>query len=260
MMNTIKPLKVVAIPLAALCLAPLSCLAQSNQGALVEVVTLVVKPGMTTKLEQGMKQVAAYAQSHGDTTGWSSFEIMYGPDEGNIDILVPFKWENVDNPPSYSTGLGQAILKNVEPYLFSSHSELMRMLPNLSSLSAANSAPQKFWEVIDLRIKPGKAGDFLATVGQLAEAEKKFNAGPNPVEIYETVAGGDADDVTVAIGHPNFADFAHQGKSNIEVLTQAYGAPAALAIENLLSNSIASEQVTIARYRPDLSLTPGGGQ
>jgi hypothetical protein len=258
-MNFIKPLHVAAIPLAALCLAPLSCLAQGNQGSLVEVYTLVVKPGMTAKFEQGMKQVAAYAQSHGDTTGWSAFEIMYGANVGNIDILVPFKWENVDSPPSYETGLGQAITKNVDPYLASFRSSLMRQLPNLGNPAAANSG-QKFWEVIDVRIRPGKADDFLAAVGQLSEAEKKFNAGPNPVEIFETVAGGDADDVTVAIGHPSFADFGHQGKSNIEVLTQAYGAPAALSIENSLSNTIASEQVTIARYRPDLSLTTNAGQ
>ncbi len=257
-MNAVKSLKFAAVPFAALCLAPLSSLAQDNQGSLVHVYTLVVKPGTTAKFEQGMKQVAAYAQSHGDTTGWSAFEVMYGPDDGNIDILAPFKWESVDNPPSYSTGLGQAIVKNVVPYLVSSHSGLVRLLPNLSTLPAANSAPSKFWEVLDLRIKPGKADDFLATVGQLAEAEKKFNPSPNPVEIFETVAGGDADVVTVAIGHPNFADFGHQGKSNVEVLTQAYGAPAALAIENALSNTIASEQVTIVRYRADLSLTTSG--
>ncbi len=257
-MNAMKPLEFAAISLAALSLAPLSCLAQSNQGALVEVHTLVVKPGTTAKFEQGVKQVAAYAQSHGDTTGWSAFEVMYGPDQGNIDILVPFKWENVDNPPSYSAGLGEAIVKNVVPYLVSSRSGLVRILSDLSTLPAPNSAPQKFWEVVSVRIKPGKGDDFLATVGQLAAAEKKFNAGPNPVEIFETVAGGDADDVTVAIGHPNFADFGHQGKSNVEVLTQAYGAPAALSIESSLSNTIASEQVTIVRYRPDLSLTTSG--
>jgi hypothetical protein len=259
-MNSIKPLKLAAIPLAALCLAPLSCLAQSNQGALVEVVTLVVRPGMTAKFEQGMKQVATYAQSHGDTTGWSTYEIMYGPDEGNITILIPFKWESVDNPPSYEAGLGQTVTKSVGPYLSSFHTELVRELSNLSSPPAANSAAQKYWEVLDLRLAPGKADTFLATVRQLAEAEKKFNPSPNPVELYETVAGGDADDVTVAIGHPNFADFGHEGKSNIEVLTQAYGAPAALAIESALSNTIASEYVTIVRYRPDLSLTTSGGQ
>ncbi len=257
-MNAIRPLKFAAIPLAALCLAPLSALAQNNQGSLVEVVTLVVKPGMTAKFEQGMKQLAAYAQSHGDTTGWSAYETMYGPDEGNIDVLVPFKWEDVDNPPSYEAGFGPVIAKDVEPYLSSSHSQLVRLMPNLGSPAAANSTPSKFWEVIDVRIKPGKADDFLATVGQLSEAEKKFNPSPNPVEIFETVAGGDADDVTVAIGHPSFADFGHEGKSNIEVLTQAYGAPAALSIENALSNTIASEQVTIVRYRPDLSLTASG--
>jgi antibiotic biosynthesis monooxygenase (ABM) superfamily enzyme len=257
-MKSIKLVKSAAIPLAALCLAPLACLAQSDQGTVFEVVTLVVKPGMTAKFEQGMKAVADYARSHGDTTGWSSFEIMYGPEGGNIDVLVPFKWENVDNPPSYEAGLQDVITKNVRPYLSSVHTQLVRELPNLGNHPSASAPPEKYYQVIDLRIKPGKMNDFMAAVGQLSAAEQKFNPGPNPVEIYTTVAGGDADDVTVAIGHPNFADVARQGKSDIEVLTSAYGGPAASSIMHALEDTIATEEVTIARYRPELSSAASG--
>jgi antibiotic biosynthesis monooxygenase (ABM) superfamily enzyme len=250
--------KFAATPLAALCLAPLSCLAQGNQGNLFELVDVVVKPGMTAKFEEGIKQVNAYARSHGDTTGTGVFQVMYGPEEGNIDVLIPFRWENEDNPPSYEAGLQQAIAKNLEPYLSSAHTQLVRELPNLGNHPAANAAPQKYYEVISVRVKPGRMDDFLAAVGQLSTAEQKFNPGPNPVLIYTTVAGGDANEVVVAIGHPTFADFARQGKSNTEVLTAAYGAPAARAVVNSLDNTIATEQVTIVRYRPELSFAPNG--
>src|SRR6185437_7684203 len=201
------------------------------------------------KFEQGMKQLDAYARSHGDTTGWGSYEVMYGQEDGNIDVLIPFKWENPDNPPSYEAGLQQAIAKDVEPYITSAHSQLVRELTNLGNHPAANGPPQKYYEVIDLRIKPGRMNDFMAAVGQLSAAENKFNAGPNPVLIYTTVAGGDANDVTVAIGHPNFADIGKEGKSDIEVLTSAYGGQAASSVMHSLEDTIATEEVTIARYR-----------
>ncbi len=258
-MNSMKRLKSAAIPLAAMCLAPLACLAQDSQGTLYRVVTAVVKHGLTAKFEQGVKQVNAYLQSHGDTTSHTTFEVMYGPDEGNIVLLIPFKWEDEDNPPSYADGAGQLVAKSVSPYLSSAHTVLVRELPNLGNPPAANAAVQKYYEVVDLTVKPGKMDDFLAALGQLSAASLKSNPGPNPVLIYRTVAGGDADEITVAIGHPDFADFGRPaGKSNIEVLTEAYGGAAALAIENSLSNSIASVHITIARYRPDLSFTASG--
>jgi hypothetical protein len=257
-MNLMKLLKSAAIPLAALSLAPLSCLAQSDQGTVFEVVSLVLKPGMTAKFEQGMKQVSAYAQSHGDTTGATAFQVMFGPNDGNIVFLIPFKWENVDHPPSYEAGLGQVISKNIDPYVSSSHTSLIRLMPKLGNPAQANGTPEKFYEVLDLKIKPGRGADFIAAVTQLTEAEQKYNPGPGPVEVYEEVSGGDADDVTVAIGHPNFADFGKPEKSDTEVLTQAFGAAAARSIINELESTIVSEENFFVRYRPDISYIPSG--
>ena len=256
-MNSVKQLRFTVISLTSLCLAPLTCLAQTDQGPIDELVSAVVKPGMTAKFEEGIKQVNAYAKSHGDTTGTAVFEVMYGPDDGTLDILIPFKWESEDNPPSYQAGLEQAIAKNVQPYLTSAHSQLVRQMPNLGHPPASNAAPAKYYEVINLRVKPGRMDAFLAAAGQLSSAEQKFNPSPNPVLIYTTVAGGNANDVAVAIGHPNFADFGRPEKSAAEVLTAAYGAPAAHAIMNALDDTVATEDVTIVRYRPDLSFNPG---
>lgn len=257
-MNAIKLLEFAVISLAALCLAPLACLAQGSQENLYEVVSVVVKPGMTAKFEEGIKEVHAYSEKHGNTTGNEAFQVMYGPAGGEIDILIPFEWANEDNPPSYAAGIRRAIEEDVQPYVSSVHMRLVRGLPDVGNPPAANAPPENYYEVINLVIKPARMNDFMAAVEQLSAAERKFNRQSNPVLIYTTVAGGDANHVTVAVGHPNFADFGRQEKSNVEVLTEAYGAQAASAIMDSLEDSVASEDVTIVRYRPDLSYMPSG--
>ena len=254
-------IKLLTVPLAALCFAPLACLAQGNQGTLYEVISVVVKPGMTAKFEQGMKQLSAYAQSHGDTNGTAAFEVMFGANAGNIIILVPFKWESLDHPPDYEAGLDQAIAKDVEPYLSSVHTSLARSMPKLGNPPAANATPETCYEVIQVEVKPGKMDDFMASLAQITEAEHKANSQTNPVIVYEEESGGDAYEVTVAIGHPDFADFGRPpAKSNFEALSAAYGVPAARSTMSALYGSIASEQNFIVRYRSELSFTPGGGQ
>lgn len=257
-MSSTKPLKSAAILFAAACLAPLTCLAQGNPGTMYEVITQVIKPGMTTKFEQGAKDVVAYAQSHGDTTGASSFETVNGPNMGNVVVLAPYQWADQDNPPSYEAGLEQVIAKNVGPNLSSLQISIVRLLPNLGSPAPANATPQKYYQVISLGIKPGKMTEFLAAATQLSAAENKVNPQPNPVLIYQLVSGGDPNEIIVAIGHPDYADFGKPGKSNSEVLREAYGEDVATSVIASLDNSVASEQISISRYRPELSIIASG--
>lgn len=257
-MNRAKSLKLAVLPLTALCFSPLVCLAQGNSPSLFEVITEVVKPGMTAKFEHGVKDVDAYAQSHGDTTGTSAFEVIDGPQDGNIIILVPFHWADRDHPGAYSAGLDQVAVKEVEPYLSSAQGGITEILPNLGTAAPANTPPEKYYELIQLEIKPGKMDDFLAAVRQISDAERKVNPQSSPVSFFAEVSGGDANQITVSIGHPDFADFGRPGKSILQVLREAYGEDSASTVWRALNDSIASEHNTIIQYRPDLSFTPSG--
>jgi hypothetical protein len=258
-MSSTKPIKSAAITFGVMCLVPLACFAQGSPGNTIEVVSQMPKPGMTAKFEQGVKEVDAYAQSHGDTTGTQSFEVRTGPDAGEIDILVPFNWADQDHPPSYMAGVNSTAVKSVEPYTSYVRFSLMDLLPNLGSPAPASAPPTKYFEVIDFVIKPGRMGAFLAAVRQITDAEHTKNPQPtSPVYIYAERSGGDANAITVAIGHPSMADFARPGKSIPEVLREAYGEDEATVIWEAFENSIASEHNFIAQFRPDLSLTPNG--
>src|SRR5215469_205269 len=233
-------------------------LAQSNPVTINEVISLTPKVGMTAKFEKGIKDINAYVQSHGLKTGTAAFEVLYGPQMGTIVILRPFPWEEGDNPPSYAAGVQPLVEKGVNPYLSSLQITLNQAIPNLGNPGKGGAAPQKYYEVITLRVRPARMTDFLSAVAQISAAETKENPSSNEVIFYRMVSGGDANEIVVAIGHPSFADIGRPGKSITEVLRQAYGEEAVSSVMNALYGAIEHEETTIVRYRPDLSATPGG--
>jgi hypothetical protein len=243
------------VPFAALCLAPLACLAQAAPGTITEVITQVPKPGMTAKLEEGIKAVVAYAKSQGAATTFTTFEVLDGPQLGNIVVLTPFSFAELDNPPPYAAGIQREVAKSVEPYLSSLLITRMALVPTLGTVPAANT-PAKYYQVLDLDIKPGCMDDFISAVTQVTAAEHKQNPSSNAVLIYREVSGGDANRVTVAVAHPTSADFAATGKSIDQVLHEAYGEEAASSVGRMLDGSIAHEENFIAQLRPDLSYAP----
>jgi hypothetical protein len=247
-------LKYVLLPLAATCLAPLACLAQGSPETTIEVLTEMPKPGMTAKFEEGVKAVDAYAQSHGDTAGTAALEVIDGPNAGQINILLDFNWADEDRTPSYAAGLGRVAVQKVEPYLAWDHAMLWDLLPALSHMPPANSPTAKYYERINLVIKPSAMGDFMAGLRQLASTAKADTA---YYEVYVERSGGNADAVVIAIPHTSMADFARSGDSPFERLRKAYGEQS-VAIWSSVQRAVASEQDDIVRYRPDLSFIPSG--
>jgi hypothetical protein len=247
------------VPFAALCLAPLACFAQAAPSTITEFITQVPKPGMTAKLEDGIKAVEAYAKSQAAPTTFTTFEVMDGPQRGSIVVLTPFSWAAMDNPPSYAAGIQREVDKSVNPYLSSLLVSTAEVVPTLGIVPAANTPPAKYYQVINLDIKPGCMNDFISAVTQVTAAEHKQNPSSNAVLIYREVSGGDANRVTVAIAHPTAADFGAAGKSIDQVLRETYGEEAAASVSRLLDGSIAHEENFVVRYRPELSYTPSGG-
>ncbi|MGH8150160.1 MAG: hypothetical protein ACRETB_09350 [Steroidobacteraceae bacterium] len=255
-MSPTRLFKSAALPLAAMCLAPLACLAQGTAGNTSEVITITPKPGMTAKFEQGAKAVNAYAHSHGDPVGNEAFEVRDGPDDGQVIFLQRFNWASEDHPPSYAAGLSREVGKDVAPYV-SVRIGLNDLAVGLSKPAAANAPPMKYYEVIHYDIKPGRMGDFLAALRQIGAAEHAKNPGSNPYYVYLERSGGNGNEVTVAVGHPSFADFARTGKSPFDALVETYGEQS-VSIWRSAVRAIASEQNSIIEYRPDLSYIPSG--
>jgi len=257
-MNRSALLKSAALPLAALLLAPLACLAQGSAEHTYEVFTETIKPGMTAKVEQGIKAVDDYAQSHGDPVGSEAYQVVTGPNMGQLVILAAFDWATADQTPSYAAGLDRVVQQRVEPYLSNLVIQLSDLLPQYGSPAPAGSTPMKYYDVEQYVIKPDRMGAFLAAIAGLTGAEHKENPGSSPVYVYAPRSGGNANEITIAIGHSSIADFAKPGMSTFQALQKAYGDQVAIAIWNSAMKSIVSENDEIIEYRPDLSYVPSG--
>jgi hypothetical protein len=243
---------------AALCLMPLTASAQSTQSTMVSVYSSVAKPGMTAKLEEGLKTVEAYLKGQGSPDSISTFQVVDGPQMGAYVSLIPFSWAQQDTPVPYAAELQRQIDKNIAPYQASLVRSLAQIATNLGTVPPANSPPLKYYQVIYLDIKPGSMNDFTTAVTQITAAEHKQNPSTTPVYIYFEVSGGDANRVTVAIGHPTWADFGTAGKSIDQVLHEYYGDQVASSVGRLFDGAIAHEENFVVAYRPDLSYIPSG--
>lgn len=259
-MRSRKLLQCVALPLAAMCLAPLVCLAQGSQSNTYGVAVVTVKPGTAAKFEQGTKELIAYERSHGDAVNADAFRVLDGPNAGKFAFLFPFRWADADHPPSYQADVNRERDKDTGAYVASVQLSFVDLLPNLGNPPPANSTPMKYYGLYHFTIKPGMMGDYLAALRQLTAAELKDNPGPTPILVYADRSGGDADAITVAVGHPSLADFARPGKSQLEALTEAYGDAQAVAIYRALRTSVASVGTDILVYQPDMSISSGQGQ
>lgn len=257
-MKPLNRLKYAALPLCALGLVPLACLAQGSPEPTYEVITETIKPGMTAKVEQGIKAVDDYAQSHGDRVGSQAFQVVTGPNMGQLIILAAFNWATADQTPSYEAGLDRVVTQRVAPYLSNLVFGLTDVLPQLGNPPPAGSPPMKYYEVDQLVIEPARMSAFLTAIASVSAAERKENPSTNPVIVYRTRSGGNPNEITFAFGHPSLADFAKPGISVLAALQKARGDDAASVINRSLSEAIASEQTFIVEYRPDLSYTPSG--
>jgi hypothetical protein len=257
-MNRSTFLKSATLPLAALLLVPVVCLAQGSSEHTYEVITETIKPGMTAKVEQGIKAVDDYAQSHGDPVGSQAFQVVTGPNMGQLFILAAFDWATADQTPSYEAGLQRVVNERVTPYLSNLEFGLTDVLTQLGNPPPAASTPMKYYEIDQLAIKPAHMSAFLTAVASISAAERTENPSTSPVIVYQTRSGGNPNEIIIAFGHPSLADFAKPGMSVLEVLQKARGDDAATVITRSLADSIASEQTYIVEFRPDLSYVPSG--
>lgn len=250
--------KHASIPVVALCLAPLCATAQGTSGNVQVVDVGTPKPGMTQQFEQGIKQVIAWEKRSGCAIAVGTFQIITGDRTGSYDFLeAPAHWADLDHPPACQAEFERQAQKLIGPYGASLVTEILELLPNLSHLGPAGAAPEKYYQVVELHVR--QTGPFLAALARISAAENKANPSSNPLLIYELRAGGSAGDFTIAIGHPNWADFGEtHGQPMAQVLTEAYGANEADLLRDTLSGVVESEEEQIVQYRPDLSYATGG--
>lgn len=242
----------VVVFVAAFCAA-----AQTGPGNIAALENQTPKTGMTQQYEQGRKQKADWHKQQKDPSALLVFEIISG--QGTGSYLVGrggLHWADLDHPSVPEAADDEEYNKVVGPYVASLTDSYYELLPKFGNPDSS-PLPPTYSEIIIIRVKIGKDGDFRAALGKISDAERKVNPSSH-VSIFALANGGYSNTYVVSFPRPHWADFEPNPneKSIPQVLTEVYGVDEANSTMGAIDNSIESEYSEILKFRPDLSYVP----
>jgi hypothetical protein len=253
-----KSLTSIPLTLAVMLLAAFSTNAQTSPGNILAAEFQTPKPGMTQQYEQGRKQKADWHKQQKDPLALLVFEIRTGQDTGTYLVSRGLMhWADMDHPSVPETADDEEYNKVVGAYVEKLSDAFYEFLPKFSN-PENSPVPPKYSEILILRVKFGKAADFLAALGRISQAEQKANPSSH-VAIYELANGGFTDTYVASIARPHWADFEANPneKPMAQVLAEAYGPGDGTSILAQIDSTIETEYTEILEFRPDLSYIPG---
>jgi len=252
-MRTTRLLCAIAVLLSA----ALPVVGQEKPGNIDAFEFQKPKNGMVKEYEEGRKQKAAWHKQQHDAQPLLVWQVLTGMDTGSYIVgRVDQHWADFDKPSIPDHADLEEYQKSVAGYVESMVARYYEYLPKVSNPDAENTTP-KFDEIITFHLRYGKRADFMSAVGAIHLAGVKTNW-PSHYEWFALVAGGDAEEVVLAIPHSSWADFADKPdvKPFREMLRDAFGQVEEDSVMDRINRSVESETSEIIQFRPDLSYMP----
>jgi hypothetical protein len=252
-----KSIKAVCFASTLVFLAALCSSAQTTPGTIAAIETQTPKVGMTSQYEQGRKQKADWHKQQKDPLPLSVFEILSGDNAGSYYVgRFGQHWADFDKPAISDKASTEEFNKVVGSSVESVKARYYQFMPKLSNTDDSTT-PSKYYEIITIRIRSGKAEAFRSALDRFAEAVQKTKW-PAKFEWYQLINGGYGTTWVLALPHPNWADFGENPnvKPFREMLKDAFGQVEADSIFERLEGSIESEYSEVIEYRAELSYQP----
>lgn len=240
----------------SLLLLALPVLAQDEPGTLARGFFLTIKPGMTQQFEAAYKQHIAWHRQQNDTWTWHTWQYETGERLGQYLVRTPgHHWEDFDAHAEFSAADTADFVAGAGQYVESVSSTFSRVLPKVSRWPEGDARPA-FVEVLTFRLRYGAGREFNYAIKKINEAINKSDW-PVHYAWLTTVSGGELGTYTLVLPHKNWAGFKDPEKSFPAMLEEVYGRVGAGKVLKAFTKSVLSESSQIARFRPDLSYTPG---
>jgi hypothetical protein len=242
------------------CLALAAALVAAPAFAEDPVVTRVViwkaKPGMSAKLEAGIKAHNALHGKKGDPLPHSTYVVASGPNTGDyVRVAGGRNWKDFDAEAAWSKEDQADSAINTDPYIASAMPMYYRLRTELSHMPPGNT-PAAMYSLAFLRLKIGRVDDFEQVQRQAKEAAAKAGW-PRHWLVFSLMNGGDAPTWVISQPRTKFADFnPPEGKTFAQMLEEQLGQDAARLRQEASDASVASVFTEIIEYRADLSYAP----
>jgi hypothetical protein len=244
----------VAFAAAVVVSAP-SALAQEKPGDVAMVGTITAKDGEYEKLEKALKTHYQWHRDQKDDYSWFVWEVITGDHVGRF-VLGSFghHWKDLDARTSFDKADDADFFANVLPWASSVSFGYYAMIPEASRPTSAKE-PAAMSQVTYFFVKPAGLSEFNDALKEIKTALDKANY-PVHSNWYRLVSGGEGPLYVLATARNSFADFEPLDKSLEAVLTEAYGAPKAVALLHAIRANTVRVYSEILRYRPDIAYMP----
>src|SRR5512136_2223605 len=240
---------------AMLLVSALSALAQEKPGTVAMVGTLTAKDGAYQKLEEALKAHYQWHRNQKDEYSWFVWEVANGEHIGRFVIgTFGHHWKDLDARTAFDKADDADFFANVMPSVSSISFALYTVIPE-ASRPTDSKVPSTMLQITHYFVKPAGIPEFNDALKEIKAALDKANY-PAHSNWYRLVSGGKGPDYVLVTARSSFADFEPPDKGLEAVLTEAYGAPKAVALMKQVLANTDHVYTEILRYRPDLGYIP----
>lgn len=232
-----------------------SVFAQEKPGTVAMVLTVTPKDGAYQKLEQALKTHYQWHASQKDDYAWFVWEVATGEHVGNFVVgTFGHHWKDLDTRTAFDKADDENFFANVLPLTSAVVPAFYALIPE-ASRPAGGKEPTPMSQLTFYFIKPAGISEFNDALKEIKAALDKANY-PVHFNWYRLVSGGEGPRYVIATARNNFADFEPLDKSLEDVITEAYGAPKAVALLHSIRSNTVRIYTEILRYRPEIGYVP----
>lgn len=234
---------------------------QSQSGAptLVQVTTSVIKPALVADYEEYVKKIGAAAAKVGQPQRASVYQVTLGTRNFTYITAVRLaNWAGLDALMTPAEILAKAygdveaarIMKAGRSAVETTHIELHRYLPDLSTNFKVSESIPAFAQMIRTQLKPDGGAAYTEYLTKLKAAQEQT---PNhPTAIRMTSVQGRALLYTTVQYYNKFAE-RDSWPNPADVLRKSLGEADARRVTENSNRGIESRETWVLRYRADLS-------
>jgi hypothetical protein len=218
---------------------PLVAVSQSNQGTLITLSEITVKPGHEAQFLDGVKSwKECYVENEG-TNKWNMWRRLQG--EGSVYTLTTtmVNWAEMDKDDDAAGKECRMIVMNfIMPHVKSMNYNIARSIPELSRTTPMSTDS----ELVNVyNVKTSNSSDFREVVDALS-ATMKAAQGELKATWYAVIGGGpEVSDYFVVVPYKNFADLDNDRDGVWKMHEKANGKAKTDALRAKFRSSVSSD-------------------
>lgn len=229
--------------------------AQPEPESITRVSRWIVKPGMGTQLQEGIKRHNEWHRKQNDSWTLSTFTVESGANAGQyLRITSRHRWADFDAEEQWGPADAADSAVNLDPYHDPGGTLFYALLQGLSRPPEGDTPPP-LAEVLTFHLQMGRSREFMNQMKKVHDAIQKTDW---PVRYlwYGLVNGGEDPTFVLVLPRRSWADMKQPEVSFNSMLEQAYGRDDAEAMMKSIDASVDSLRSEIVRYHPELSYVP----